>query len=147
MSIDKSYYLSQFHDSVQSAFQQIENDYGLELTEVNDSTFKLSLGEFDVNICMTWGHLPNINIIISPTAESKLTDSLGIGILNFVEYLEPNFHYIDFRISEPSEIPEKLNTLSFLLRKYCDQFLKRDFSIWPKVSFFVESKILAKSKK
>lgn len=145
MEIDKSEYLNIFNKNVLLIFSTIEEKYGLKLVKTSEYVFKLPLGKFDVNICLTWGHLPALNIVVSST-DNELMEN-GIGILNFVEYQESDFHYIDFRFREPNEIPEKLHILSNLLQKYCDQFLNGDFSIWLKVNAFVEDKISHRKEK
>ena len=147
MSVIKKDYYKTFHDSVRVSFGKIATDYGLQLEPVDEGSFKLPLKGFEIKIDLGFGHLADVNVLIAPTNDQQQQRNLpGIGLLNFVEYQNPNFSFIDLRLREPEELPQKLEVLSRLLRKSCDSFLRGDFSIWPKMVAFVEDKIRCREK-
>ncbi|OGQ04254.1 MAG: hypothetical protein A2979_00010 [Deltaproteobacteria bacterium RIFCSPLOWO2_01_FULL_45_74] len=131
-----------FQDSVINVFSEVLKKHDLQLRIIDERTFKLFLGKFCVKIYLDEGHLPIVYITISLEANKP-----EIGILNFVEYQNPTFEYIDFRIMKPEEIPQKVMLLAKLFQKYCGPFLRGDFSIWPKVVTFVDEKIKRTEKK
>lgn len=144
--IKKDYYKT-FHDSVRVSFGKLATDYGLQLEPVDEGSFKLPLKGFEIKIYLGFGHLADVNILIAPTDDQRKRRNMpGIGLLNFVEYQDPNFSFMDLRLRKPEELPQKLEVLSRLLREYCNSFLRGDFSIWPKIVAFVEAKISRREK-
>jgi len=139
MKSNRSEYQAVFKDAVSKTFGILAEEYKIPLQQTDAQTFKLSLKDGYIKVHLSFGHLPVVNVLISPTkTEEKELDFLEIGILNFVKYKKPDTAFIDLSVSRPKDISPKVEMLATLLREYCASFLAGDFSLWPEVAAFVE---------
>lgn len=129
----------EFVSSVKIYFSDIVCEYNSEIIEINKDVFKFKINDFDYYVCLTFSHMPAINIIVVPNKGDDFTiEKDGIGIVNFVKYKNTKYYRnIDLRFKKSSDVASKLKFLSNLLIEYCDQLFEDGYSFWNEVNEFI----------
>ena len=127
--------LAAFRGQVPDACADFARRHGLDLRPAADDGFDLQSPRCLVRVRFGSGHVPDLNVTLSPPAGGE--PEFGLGLI--LEALaDPRAAYAPRPLRTPDDVRQELERAMVLMENHCAHVLRGDFTAWPALKRMVE---------
>jgi hypothetical protein len=101
--------------------------YGMQCIDIPNGIL-LRSRRAELRVILGSGHLPDVNVLISPPGGRE--HPLGLGVV-LDELADPSVAFAPRPISSGQEIKQEIDRAAGLIEKFGDKYLSGDFTSWP----------------
>jgi hypothetical protein len=131
--------LAAFRRQVPGAFADFARRHGLELRPAENDSFVLESPRCRVRIRFGSGHVPDLNVTLSPPARGREPGEQEFGLGPILEATaDPRVAYAPRPLRTPDDVRQELERAMALVESHCGPVLRGDFTAWPALRRMVE---------
>lgn len=130
---NKDLFREEFKKSVDKYFHKVDQT-SLQLQMKSEDEYVIYFDNCKARILLFWGHLPDLNLLISPAGKMEL----GINVIT--EFYGADSEKISNKLSKPDEVETEIAKIFYLFNKYCLPKAKNNFEEWDKYKSFLSRK-------
>ena len=128
-----------FRGQVPDAFADLARRHGLALGPAEDDSFVLESPRCRVRVRFGSGHVPDLNVTLSPPAGQSGPGEHEFGLGPVLEATaDPRVAYAPRPLGSPEDVRRELERAVSLLESHCAPVLGGDFTAWPALRRMVE---------
>jgi hypothetical protein len=105
----------------------LANRYGMECLDVDDGIL-LRSHRAALRVILGSGHVPDVNVLISPAEGRDHTFGLGL-VLDELD--DPSVAFAPRPVSSPEDTKREVDRAVDLIERFGDKYLRGDFTSWP----------------
>lgn len=117
--------LDAFQESVPREFAFLEREFGYRFTRDDEYAFTAIHEHSEVIVELDWG---SVVVSIRPAATGR-----SVRLSFIVGATDPEIHFLPRYPWGPEEARDEVERQAGLLRRFCDELLRGDFSRWPEL--------------
>ena len=139
MAATREELLAAFRDETPRAFGDLARRYGFVLRPAEDDSFVLESPASRVRVRFGSGHVPDLNVLLSPPAADGRSGGPEFGLGPVLEVTaDPRVAYAPRPLQTREDVREELERAAALLETHGVPILRGDFTAWPALGRMAE---------
>ena len=139
MAATREELLAAFRDETPRAFGDLARRYGFVLRPAEDDSFVLESPASRVRVRFGTGHVPDLNVLLSPPAADGRSGGPEFGLGPVLEVTaDPRVAYAPRPLQTREDVREELERAAALLETHGVPILRGDFTAWPALGRMAE---------
>lgn len=139
MAATREELLAAFRDETPRAFAVLARRHGLVLRPAEDDSFVLESPASRVRVRFGSGHVPDLNVLLSPPAADGRSGGPEFGLGPVLEVTaDPRVAYAPRPLQTREDVREELERAAALLETHGVPILRGDFTAWPALGRMAE---------
>ena len=136
----------QFRNLVFEHYGFLSDDYGYSIARKGDFAYEMESGHGRIRIFIEYSTLVTDIEPVGESANQLLRRNLvpkRVGVTVVCEYLDPQLHYEVAMLDAKNLIQDislELEKRATLLKAYCGELLRGDFSVWPSLMAYLSNR-------
>ena len=139
MAATREELLAAFRDETPRVFADLARRYGFVLRPAEDDSFVLESPASRVRVRFGSGHVPDLNVLLSPPAADGRSGGPEFGLGPVLEVTaDPRVAYAPRPLQTREDVREELERAAALLETHGVPILRGDFTAWPALARMAE---------